>query len=226
MEEPRSVTGLDPAQLDPLVSLDDATRRRLYEFVVAADGPVTRDQARDALGIDRSLVAYHLDKLLEEGLLVASFARPEGRGGPGAGRPAKHYERSDREFMVGVPPRDYQLAAELLARAADADDSGVVRKALGRAAAEFGRELAGDDGEASNDLFGLLARRGFEPYDDGGVIRLRNCPFHKLAQEHTELVCGMNLAMLAGVVEAAGASVEARLDPASERCCVVFVPAE
>lgn len=224
MDEQRPVTGLDPAKLDPLVSLDDATRRRLYEFVVAADEPVTRDQARDALGIDRSLVAYHLDKLLDEGLLVASFARPDGRGGPGAGRPSKHYQRSDREFTVSVPPRDYQLAAELLARAGEADGSGAVRQALHRAAAEFGRVLAGHDGDAATDLFELLARHGFEPYDVGGVVRLRNCPFHKLAQEHTELVCGMNLALLTGMVEASGSSVEAQLDPAPERCCVAFVP--
>jgi predicted ArsR family transcriptional regulator len=212
---------LDPAQLDPVCSLDDPTRRRLYEYVAAAGAAVTRDAASEALGLDRSTVAYHLDKLVEQGLLAASFARPEGRGGPGAGRPAKRYERADVEFAVSLPPRDYRLAAELFARAAEADPSGAVREAVHRAAAELGRELAADG--ASDDVLQRLTEQGYEPYDDDGVIRLRNCPFHRLATEHRDLVCGMNLAMLGAVVEAAGTPLEARLDPGEGRCCVAFV---
>lgn len=213
---------LDPEQLEPVCSLEDATRRRLYDFVVAAGGPVTRDDASGALDIDRSLVAYHLDKLADQGLLAVSFARPEGRTGPGAGRPAKHYERADHEFAVSLPPRDYRLAAELLARAATSDTTGVVQEALRRAADELGRELAADT-ETPGDLLTHLERQGYEPYEDGGVIRLRNCPFHRLVQQHTELVCGMNLAMLTGVAEALDTATEARLDPAPDRCCVAFV---
>ncbi|MBW3663680.1 MAG: helix-turn-helix domain-containing protein [Actinobacteria bacterium] len=212
---------LDPTQLDPLCSLDDPTRRRLYEHVATAGTAVTRDAASAALDLDRSTVAYHLDKLVEEGLLIASFARPEGRGGPGAGRPAKRYERADAEFAVSLPPRDYRLAAELLARAAETDASGAVREAVHRAAAELGRELVADDGP--DDVLERLTAQGYEPYDDDGVIRLRNCPFHRLATEHRDLVCGMNLAMLGAVVEAAGAPLEARLDPCEGRCCVAFV---
>lgn len=224
MDTPTSSSPVDVTQLDPLCSLDDPTRRRLYEHVVGQLEPVTRDQASAALGIDRSTVAYHLDKLVDGGLLATSFARPEGRGGPGAGRPTKHYERSEREFAVSVPPRDYRLAAELLARATAADTTGVVRAALDRAAGELGRELVGAEGDATPDLLGHLARQGFEPYADGDVVRLRNCPFHRLAQDHTELVCGMNLAMLAGASEATGAWFEARLEPAEDRCCVAFEP--
>ncbi|HEX2026409.1 MAG TPA: helix-turn-helix domain-containing protein [Nitriliruptorales bacterium] len=217
-------TGVDAAQLDPVCSLGDPTRRRLYDYVVAQLEPVTRDQASSDLDIDRSTVAYHLDKLVDEGLLAASFARPAGRSGPGAGRPAKHYERSGREFAVSVPPRDYRLAAELLARAAEADTTGTVRQALDRAAEDLGRELATDEGDSSRDLLEHLARQGFEPYADGDVIRLRNCPFHRLARQHTELVCGMNLTMLTAVTQATGSAFEARLDPAPDRCCVAFVP--
>ncbi|MPZ89812.1 MAG: helix-turn-helix domain-containing protein [Nitriliruptorales bacterium] len=206
-----------------MCSLDDPTRRRLYEYVAAAGEAVTRDQASAALELDRSLVAYHLDRLADEGLLAASFARPEGRGGPGAGRPAKHYERAEREFTISVPPRDYRLAAGLLARAAESDTSGTVRRALDHAATDLGRELAeANRRDDTGGLIGHLARQGFEPYDDGGVIRLRNCPFHQLAREHTELVCGMNLAMLTGVIEALTADVRPRLDPSPDRCCVAF----
>ncbi|MGH3665543.1 MAG: helix-turn-helix transcriptional regulator [Egibacteraceae bacterium] len=222
MDQSPARATLDDTQLGPLCSLDDPTRRRLYEHVAAAREAVTRDQASAALELDRSLVAYHLDRLVDEGLLTVSFARPEGRGGPGAGRPAKHYERVDREFTVSVPPRDYRLAAELLARAAEIDASGTVRRALDQAATDLGRELVAAQGDDTEDLIGHLARQGFEPYDQGGVTRLRNCPFHQLVREHTELVCGMNLAMLTGVIEALDADVRPRLDPAPDRCCVAF----
>ena len=213
---------VDAAQLDPICSLDDATRRQLYENVAGEREPVTRDQAATALDIDRSTVAYHLDKLVDGGLLAASFARPEGRGGPGAGRPAKHYERSDREFAFSVPPRDYLLAAELLARAASADTTGTVLEALEHAAGDIGRELATDGSGRPSELTAHLADQGFEPYVDGNVIRLRNCPFHQLARDHTELVCGMNLALLASLADTCDGRYQARLDPAPDRCCVAF----
>lgn len=223
MEESAVPSSLEDDQLRPLCSLDDPTRRRLYAYAAAAGKPITRDQASAALEIDRSLVAYHLDKLADEGLLVTSFARPEGRRGPGAGRPTKQYQRGDREISVSVPPRDYQLAAELLARAVESDPSGTVRRSLDRAAAELGRESIGTaPGAGTTDLTDELRRRGFEPYDDDGVIRLRNCPFDRLAREHTDLICGMNLAMLKGIVKALAADVRVRLDPAPNRCCVAL----
>lgn len=211
--------------LGPLCSLADPQRRRLYAYVAEADGPVTRDQASAALAMDRSLVAYHLDKLVEGGLLATSFARAAGRrGGPGAGRPAKHYQRAEREFAVSVPARDYRLAAEVFIRAAEEDTSGVVRRSVEAAAADMGRQLAGT-AEAGTDLVGHLRDQGFEPYDDEGVIRLGNCPFRQLARDHTELVCGMNLAMLGGMADVLDADVRPQLDPAPERCCVAFPPA-
>jgi predicted ArsR family transcriptional regulator len=207
--------------LAPLCSLDDDTRRRLYDVVVAAGEPVSRDQASAAAQVDRSLAAYHLDKLVEEGLLVTSFARPAGRGGPGAGRPAKYYRRADREFAVSVPPRDYELVAEIFARAAEGDASGRIASLLRDAATQTGRQLAdGGDGEAG--LLGHLRHQGYEPYDDHGVLRLRNCPFHHLARQHTELVCSMNLAVLSGLVEALGAPVRPKLDPVPGQCCVAL----
>lgn len=210
--------------LDRLCSLDDPTRRGLYDYVARQQEPVSRDEAAAALELERSTAAYHLDKLVDEGLLAASFARPDGAGGPGAGRPAKHYARVDEEFGVSVPPRDYHLAAELLARAVEVDATGTVRDALQRAAAEVGRELPESAAGGRRDLLPYLERHGFEPFDDEGVIRLRNCPFHRLAREHTELICGMNLSMLSSVLDAVGAEYEARLDPAPGRCCVSFVP--
>ncbi len=211
----------DPEQLAAICSLEEPTRRRLYAYVSSQSKPVTRDDAAHAVGVDRSVAAYHLDKLVGHGLLTASFARPPGRTGPGAGRPTKRYEPSGVEFTATVPPRDYHLAAELLARAATDDQSGAVRSALEAAAADFARDLA--NASSSDELNDLLDEHGYEPWDDAGTLRLRNCPFHRLAQRHTELICGMNLALLAEVTRVTSDNVEAVLDPAPGRCCVAFV---
>lgn len=210
------------AQLAQVCSLDDATRRRLYDYVATQATPVSRDEISSALDIERSLAAYHLDKLVDAGLLTTSFARPAGRGGPGAGRPAKHYRRAATEVNVSVPARDYRLVAELLARALQADDGSAVRAAVDAAAADFGRELGAD---AAGDLTAVLRRRGYEPYREGAVLRLRNCPFHTVARDHVDLVCGMNLAIMRGLVSAFSddTGVHPVLDPAPDRCCVAFV---
>ncbi len=128
--------------------LDDPVRRRLYEFVAARREPVGRDEAAAATGVGRPLAAYHLDKLVSLGLLTASFQRASGRGGPGAGRPAKRYARSASEFSVSVPPRDYELAARLLAAAVAADCGGTSRTALQAAARRFGSAIAAPPGRA------------------------------------------------------------------------------
>ena len=57
------------------------------------------------------------------------------------------------------------------------------------------------------------------PYDHDGVVRMRNCPFHAVAQRRPELVCDMNLALLRGLC---GSGATARLEPAPGRCCVAI----
>jgi predicted ArsR family transcriptional regulator len=212
----------DDDLLRRLSSLGDANRRRLYEYVAAQPDPVSRDEAAAACGLERATAAYHLDRLVDDQLLAASFARLHGRGGPGAGRPAKHYTRAQADVTVTLPPRDYQLAAEILVRAAEADTSGALVGALGDAASEIARELVSAAGAHGSDLLALLREQGFEPYVDDEVVRLRNCPFHRLAQEHTELVCGMNHALLSAVADAVEPRSTVRLDPAPGRCCVAF----
>jgi len=228
-----SVTPGGP-DLASLSSLDDPLRRRLYEVVTSRPGPVSRDEAASAAGIGRALAVYHLDKLVESGLLTASYQRPPGRSGPGAGRPAKMYVRSDREFAVTVPPREYELAARLLVQAVEADAGDRSRTVLAEAARRLGTELGGAfrpaaDGPAGRntgerDVTGALTQQGYEPYGGGdGVIRLRNCPFHQLAESHRDVVCGMNLALVEGLVT--GLRADGRrpvLDPQPGHCCVAI----
>src|SRR5919202_233068 len=117
-------------QLTGLAGLGDPLRRGLYRYVAERGDPVSRDDAADAVGISRPLAAYHLDKLIHDGLLEARYQRRSGRRGPGAGRPAKHYVRADRQIELSLPARDYAVLAELLAGAVEADASGAARAAL------------------------------------------------------------------------------------------------
>lgn len=219
------------ADLASVSCLDDRVRDRLYAFVSSRSEPVRRDEAADAVGITRSLAVYHLDKLVESGLLTASYRRPPGRGGPGAGRPAKVYSRSSGEFTVTVPLREYQLAARLLIQAVAADRSGRTQAALHDAARQLGAGLGERQraDRAQGDglrpaLEGALSEHGFEPWhDDHGTVRMRNCPFRGLVELQPEVICHMNLALIQGLVAGLGAgSLNPVHDPEPEYCCVAI----
>jgi predicted ArsR family transcriptional regulator len=219
------------ADIAAVAGLDEPTRRRVYDHVRACALPVSRDEVAASLGVPRRTAAFHLDRLAGLGLLSVSFARRTGRSGPGAGRTSKLYQRSAREVSVSLPSRHYDLAGQLLAGAvAEAQESGEPpREVLGRRARDFGEAIAREHsvehaqpglGDAGA-LMGILASHGFEPRLAGDSIVLHNCPFHALAQQHTDLVCGMNLHLLEGVLDGLGdTGLSARLDPGRARCCV------
>ncbi len=214
----------DEQRLALVYGLDDPVRRRLYDYVSASAEPVGREEAAAEVRIGRPLAAYHLDRLVTLGLLAADYRRPRGRTGPGAGRPAKVYSRSPREFAVNAPPRDYEMAARLLAEAVESDASGFSLACLKRAARRLGTELGArsrQSGQAA--MRAVLTEHGFEPFaDDDGSMALRNCPFHQLAERHREIVCTMNLALVEGVAAGLDAEdVRPALEPLPGRCCVV-----
>jgi predicted ArsR family transcriptional regulator len=208
------------AALAGLATLDEPVRRRLYQYVSEAGRPVSRDEAAGAAGITRTLAAYHLDKLAEARLLATTYQRPAGRAGPGAGRPAKLYQQAEQELAVSVPPRAYELLARLLAEAAESDTTGSVRRALTGVARDVGRQLGT---EAGGDLLAALRDGGYQPRAGaGGGIELRNCPFHRLAREHRDLVCGLNLSLVGGMITGSTQpEARAELAPSPDRCCVV-----
>ncbi|MGW5721061.1 helix-turn-helix transcriptional regulator [Amycolatopsis sp. NPDC003865] len=208
--------------LAAVAALDEPTRRRLYEYVVRRPRPVSRDDVAAALAVPRATVAFHLDRLVEEQLLTVEYERRSGRTGPGAGRPAKLYRRSDRQVSVSVPERHYELAGELLASAIEEADEtgGPAREILGRRAREHGAGLA------VPDVVAALEEHGFEPRSEGDGVLLGNCPFQRLARAHPRLVCEMNLGLVEGLLDGAGERrLRARLDPRAGFCCVRLAPA-
>jgi predicted ArsR family transcriptional regulator len=201
-------------------ALDEPIRRALFDHVSRSGSPVSREEAAEALGLARSTAAFHLDRLAEEGLLAVEFRRLTGRTGPGAGRPSKLYARAAGEVAVTVPERQYEFAGQLLLAAIEESTrtGEAALDALLRIAGETGRAL----GSEAGSLEQVLEEHGFEPRPDpdGGIV-LGNCPFHRLAQQHTETVCQVNLELLRA---AAAGSRDRRhtmvLDPGAGRCCV------
>jgi predicted ArsR family transcriptional regulator len=216
-----------PDRVAALAALDDPVRRAVFDLVARAGTAVSRDQAAEALGVSRRVAASHLDRLADQGLLAVEYRRPPGRGGPGAGRPAKLYRRTEDEVAVSVPERRYDLVGGLLAAAvSESIDTGApVQQVLHRAAYDAGKTTGG----AAGNLLTALEDAGYEPRQEGhdsGAVVLGNCPFHRLARQFTALVCGVNLQLLRGVADGAGESrYLAELDPGPGRCCVRLRPA-
>ncbi len=219
--------------LADLAVLADSVRRRLYLHVVEQVGPVSRDEAAAAIGIGRSLAAFHLDRLVEAGLLRTEFRRLSGRTGPGAGRPSKLYRASDREVRAVVPQRRYEVAAELFAEALSAPGAGP--NPLADAASSYGNELGQEAKRRAGPraaqrrrfeaLQSVLRDAGYMPFIGEGESELRmlNCPFHELAQRHRQLTCGMNLALVQGMLDGANLPPSAaRLDSQPGLCCVAL----
>lgn len=198
-----------------LASLADPTRKSLYEFVSGSTTAVGRDEAAAAVGIARQTAAYHLDRLAADGLVEVDFVRRSGRTGPGAGRPAKVYRRSNREWELTVPPRRYLLAARVLLEAIAGRDGGDGGSELSGSARRIGVAMG------QTGLTTALEDAGYVPVDsDGNEIRFLNCPFHALAEMDRTITCGMNLALVKGIIEGAGYQGSAHLEPETGYCCV------
>ena len=211
-----------------IAALDQPLRRELYRVLSQADGWTSRDEAATALGVGRPVAAFHLDKLVEAGVVEIRFERLTGRSGPGAGRPAKLYRPRQIDLAASVPERHYDLAGSLLAAAvSDAADSGKpVVDCLAAVAHATGRQIGTEaraSGGGHGSVLGALRQQGYEPRAvGGGDIVLANCPFHRLAEEHRSLVCAMNLDFLTGLVEGVSPSggLSPRLQAEPGYCCV------
>ena len=220
------------ARIAAVAALDEPNRRRLYEHVVGQPEAVSREEAAAALQLPRTTAAFHLDRLVEEGLLDVVYARRTGRSGPGAGRPAKLYRRSQHQLNVSLPERRYELAGRMLAAALhEAEQSGdPPRAVLERRSYQLGVELgaaarAADPPSRQTAMLEILEAYGFEPRPQGPAVVLGNCPFHALAQEYPETVCRMNQHLLDGLLQGLGETRwRARPRHPAGRCCVDLQP--
>lgn len=214
-------------QVTSIALLADPFRWALYRFVGASEDYVGRDEAAREVGASRSLVAYHLDRLAEEGLLEVHFRRLSGRQGPGAGRTAKVYRRSGRQIDLTLPPRRYRRVGRILAAALEKLPEEARGPVVAEAARQEGARLAAADSGNHDDglptLLASLSRHGYEPVAADGEVCLRNCPFHLLAQQHRQLICGINVELIGALKDnLAFGEFEAVYDPRPGWCCVVI----
>ena len=216
-----------------IACLEDDLRRRMYLFARRQPGGVRRDEVAREVGVSPKLAAFHLDKLADAGLLTFHYARPPGRTGPGAGRPAKIYEPSAARVDVSIPVRRYDVVGTLLLDAIQAgSDAGTARDRACSTALEAGtslgrsvraqRRLRPPGAERTMSVVEeILEAYGFEPMRDGATLTLRNCPFDALARHAPDLVCAMNEAFIRGLVRGLGNdTVGVTLEPSDQRCCV------
>jgi predicted ArsR family transcriptional regulator len=213
-----------------LVVLAEPQRARIYDYLASAEGPCTRQDVSAALGIGRTLLTFHLEKLEQAGLIEPVAADPVSTGRPG--RPPQRYQVTQREISASVPPRRYELLAEILVQSVGEQVPGEpLREAALRVARRCGLELASDQRRAQDNprtarqmLSDLLTQLGYEPRDDATSVVLTNCPFQRLRELDAELVCSINAALAAGYLEGLGADryLSARLRPCPDNCCVVL----
>ncbi|MDQ4142539.1 MAG: transcriptional regulator [Actinomycetota bacterium] len=217
-----------------VAALNEPVRSRLYSFVRRQGEPVSREAAAADSGISVNLAAFHLDKLVDVGLLNSHYGRlPDAP--PQRGRSPKLYQVGDREITASLPPRRYDLSGEILLDAIETRrDRETTVAAVLRAANARGRRLggqvrsdrrAGGPRSSSFDLAQrVLEEQGFEPYfDESSTLRLRNCPFHRLAQRSPELICSMNHAFIEGLLRGFGDDdSQVELAPRAGQCCVAI----
>jgi predicted ArsR family transcriptional regulator len=220
----------DPAAVEAVASLLEPLRRGLFDLVAAASEPVTREEAAARVGISRKLAAFHLDKLVAAGLLEVETAPTAGR----VGRRPRVYRRAAGDVAISIPARQPLLLARLLLAAvseqAPGEDGAAAARRISRAhghhagATERARIRPGRVGveRALALVRALLERLGYEPSPpEPDRLGFAACPFHPLASESPELVCGIHHSYVTGLVEGLGATtLDAGLVPGTDACCV------
>ncbi|MEA2024239.1 MAG: helix-turn-helix domain-containing protein [Actinomycetota bacterium] len=192
-------------------TLGDPTRRGIYVTIRESAEPMTASQIAELFDIHANVARHHLDRLVADGYLQVTRKRPSGRTGPGAGRPAKHYEPTRKNVSVQFPARRYDLLAELLLRVIERiapDNAAAIADEIGR---EYGRELAAEIGfpdESGYDTAAIAVAKaligvGFEvearPGDHELVTRF--CPFGESAKNHPAIVCQLDQGLVSGLLE-------------------------
>lgn len=213
-----------------LSTLVEPQRRQIYEHLFEQRVPLSLSQIADELELGRTLVAFHLTKLVEGGLVdVLPAPPPDGR----RGRPSQRYRASVREVSASVPERHYELVAEVLLAAAAEQREG---EPLDVTSARVGRRRGASVGAQHRPtrsprtararwsaVNALLARLGYAPRFQDRELQLRNCPFDRLRDTNGELVCGINHALAEGYLDGLGVAdqLTAELRPCADNCCVV-----
>lgn len=225
---------LDSRISDLTSSLGDPTRRAIYIAVRESPEPMTTSKVAVLFDIHPNVARHHLDRLADDGYLRVGHQRRS--GGPGAGRPAKTYEPTNKEVSVHFAPRRFEMLTEMLfkvlAEVAPPNVSEVAEK-VGRA---YGRELAAEIGapddpgydEAVQAVASAMTGLGFsvDPDVAGQRLLTSHCPFGETATNHPDVICSLDRGIVAGLFGALSVPCNPVVIPhkALDDECVTQVP--
>ncbi len=225
---------LDRRISDLTSSLGDPTRRAIYIAVREAAEPLTTSKVAELFDIHPNVARHHLDRLADDGYLKVSHQRRA--GGPGAGRPAKTYEPTNKEVSVHFAPRRFEMLTEMLFKVLEElspPDVGAIAERVGRS---YGEQLASEIGapdepgydEAVQAVASAMTGLGFsvDPDVEGQRLLTSHCPFGETATSHPEVICSLDRGIVAGLFGALSVPCNPVVIPhrALEDDCVTQVP--
>ena len=210
----QEVTRPDPADGPALGD----SRARVLQVLQSSRTPMGVNEVATRMGLHPNTARFHLDGLVEQGLVERSS---EERGVPG--RPRALYSASAGSRQAGR--RSYRLLAQILTSYLASSTKQPEQAAL-TAGEEWGRFLGErpepfrrvDAASATRQLVDTLNDIGFAPEAvterRQRKILLHHCPFREAAEQHQSVVCTVHLGLMRGVLEELDAPLEAsRLEP-------------
>jgi predicted ArsR family transcriptional regulator len=197
----------------------DATRRDIYLFAHASDGGVTTAEVATRFSLHPNVARHHLDKLAAGGYLQVQIGRPARPGAavgpakPGAGRPSKRYQVTEKALALEFPVRRDDLLIALLGRMLALVPIEAAEAMAEEVGEDYGRSLAASmaPGEGHRSLQAALhavadalTAHGFashtEPRGAGLAIISEQCPFGGAAVQHP-VICAVDRGIVKGMLE-------------------------
>lgn len=225
---------LDSRISDLTSSLGDPTRRAIYIAVRESAESMTTSKVAELFDIHPNVARHHLDRLADDGYLKVGHQRRS--GGPGAGRPAKTYESTNKEVSVHFAPRRFEMLTEMLFKVIDELSPPNVSEIAERVGREYGKELAAEIGapddpgydEAVQAVASAMTGLGFsvDPDVDGQRLLTSHCPFGETATNHPDVICSLDRGIVGGLFGALSVPCDPVVYPhkALEEDCVTQVP--
>jgi predicted ArsR family transcriptional regulator len=225
---------LDSRISDLTASLGDRTRRAIYIAVRESSEPMTTSKVAELFDIHPNVARHHLDRLAEDGYLKVSQNRRT--GGPGAGRPAKTYEPTNKEVSVHFAPRRFEMLTEMLFEVLEEVAPPNVSSIAEKVGRQYGERLAAEIGapdepgygEAVQAVASAMTGLGFsvDPDIDGQRLLTSHCPFGDTAASHPEVICSLDRGIVTGLFGALSVPCNPVVIPhrKQEENCVIQVP--
>jgi predicted ArsR family transcriptional regulator len=198
---------LDSRISDLTQALGDPTRRAIYIAVRESPEPFTTSQIAELFELHPNVARHHLDRLATDGYLKVSQRQLRGR--PGAGRPAKSYEATNKEVTVHFAPRRFEMLVEMLFQVLEELEPENVSEVAEKVGRAYGKQLATEIGVPEDPGYDAAVRAvasamtglGFsvDPDVSGERLLTSHCPFGETATSHPEVICSLDQGIVGGL---------------------------